>query len=308
MCLFLQSCSCLLSVISRFKMASKHVIRLSEVINFFKDEDKLVKKGENAVESGHVIHMVFDSDLHVVRGKVHASMRDRQYNVEIEFDIDWSVKSGKCDCPRGQLRCHHMAALLLFARDNISVTDKECAWNKSKQSQEKYVKKLRDMYPAKPHRSTDRNLTEEEIKVFKNKLSVFDGAVGFSWLLADEISSEESFIINVEDILFSQEYLIAQNRTEFFEDKIKLEENDANKIAELTIGQSENAKWLLARKNRLTASNFAVVLAACSRQRYPPSLFKRLSGAYILENIKAIQWGKLHEKKRHRSAGGSTWC
>ncbi|XP_044760381.1 uncharacterized protein LOC123317834 [Coccinella septempunctata] len=190
-----------------------------------------------------------------------------------------------------------MAALLLFARDNISVTDKECAWNKSKQSQEKNVKKLRDMYPAKPHRSTDRNLTEEEIKVFKNKLSVFDGAVGFSWLLADEISSEESFIINVEDILFSQEYLIAQNRTEFFEDKIKLEENDANKIAELTIGQSENAKWLLARKNRLTASNFAVVLAACSRQRYPPSLFKRLSGAYNLENIKAIQWGKLHEKK-----------
>lgn len=64
-------------------MASKHIIRLSEVMNFFKDEEKLVKRGENAVDSGHVINMLFDSDLLIIRGKVHASMKDRQYNVEV---------------------------------------------------------------------------------------------------------------------------------------------------------------------------------------------------------------------------------
>ncbi|KAK9745270.1 YqaJ-like viral recombinase domain [Popillia japonica] len=32
------------------------------------------------------------------------------------------------------------------------------------------------------------------------------------------------------------------------------------------------------------------------RGRFPPSLFKRLSGVYNLEGVKAIQWGRLHEK------------
>nr|CAH7751589.1 unnamed protein product [Callosobruchus chinensis] len=107
-------------------MASKYLIKLYDIVAFFKDEEKLISKGENAVGSGHVTSLVSDADLHLIRGKVHASMKDREYNVEVEFDSDWSLKSASCNCPRGQLRCHHMAALLLFARDKISVTDKEC--------------------------------------------------------------------------------------------------------------------------------------------------------------------------------------
>nr|CAI5853789.1 unnamed protein product [Callosobruchus analis] len=52
---------------------------------FFKDEEKLISKGENAVESGHVTSLISDADLQLIRGKVHASMKDREYNVEVIY-------------------------------------------------------------------------------------------------------------------------------------------------------------------------------------------------------------------------------
>ncbi|KAG5880647.1 hypothetical protein JTB14_015623 [Gonioctena quinquepunctata] len=67
------------------------------------------------------------------------------------------------------------------------------------------------------------------------------------------------------------------------------------KVAELTIGQAQNEKWLVCRKHRLTASNFGVVLGTCKRNRFPESLFKRLAGAYNLDHIKSVQWGREHE-------------
>nr|CAI5864959.1 unnamed protein product [Callosobruchus analis] len=154
-------------------MASKYVIKLHDIMMFFKDEEKLISKGENAVESGHVTSLISDADLHLIRGKVHASMKDREYNVEVEFNSEWVIISATCNCPRGQLRCHHMAALIVFARDNISVTDKECMWSKPKQLRDPDVKKLSDLYPPKDHRSPARDLTDEEIEQFKHKLSVF---------------------------------------------------------------------------------------------------------------------------------------
>lgn len=179
--------------------------------------------------------------------------------------------------------------MLLFARDNLSVTDKECAWKKSKPLKNQEIKKIKDIYPARPHRATERNLTEKEIDDFKKQLSVFDGAVGFSWLLADEIATDqEKFVVNIEDILFSEQYLSAEDKLLFFKSEVALGKHDILKVAEETIGQSNNSKWLLARKNRLTASNFSVVLAACRRQRYPSSLFKRLSGTLIYIYFKVL--------------------
>lgn len=77
-------------------MAAKHVIKITDIIKFFKDEEKLIRKGENAVESGHISNMTFDGDLKIVKGKVHASMRDRQYNVQVRklliFSQIWLLK------------------------------------------------------------------------------------------------------------------------------------------------------------------------------------------------------------------------
>ncbi|XP_044763742.1 uncharacterized protein LOC123320476 [Coccinella septempunctata] len=53
--------------------------------------------------------------------------------------------------------------------------------------------------------------------------------------------TSETFLINVENTLFSQEYSTAQNHLEFVEDKIKLEKNDVSKIAELTVRECKMA-------------------------------------------------------------------
>nr|CAI5852018.1 unnamed protein product [Callosobruchus analis] len=50
-------------------MASKYVIKLHDIMMFFKDEEKLIGKGENAVESGHVTSLISDADLHLLEEK-----------------------------------------------------------------------------------------------------------------------------------------------------------------------------------------------------------------------------------------------
>ncbi|VEN52943.1 unnamed protein product [Callosobruchus maculatus] len=266
-------------------MALKYVIKLHDIMAFFKDEEKLVSKRENAVESGHVNSLVSDADLHLIRGKVHASMKDRQLNLILTGSFNLLLATAQEDS-------HHMAALILFARDNISVTDKECVWSKPKQVRDPEVKKLSDLYPSKDHRSTTRDLTDEEIKQFKQKLSVFDGSVGFSWLLSEESDQEENAAspttVDIESLIFHEDYVTADDKLRHLEDQLKVDDESIKLIAEQTVGQQSNPRWFLARKNRLTASNFSAVIAACGRQRFPPSLFKRLLGTYNMEHLKAI--------------------
>lgn len=65
--------------------AEKRVVRINALLNFFKGEEKLISKGENAYSSGHCIERMFDPDVGIVSGKVHASMRDRKYDVKVSF-------------------------------------------------------------------------------------------------------------------------------------------------------------------------------------------------------------------------------
>ncbi|CAH1984472.1 unnamed protein product [Acanthoscelides obtectus] len=53
---------------------------------------------------------------------------------------------------------------------------------------------------------------------------------------------------------------------------------------------------ILPEKFRLTASSFGLIISACVKKRFPDSLFKTLLGEYNLDGIKAIQWGRTHEK------------
>ena len=66
------------------------------------------------------------------------------------------------------------------------------------------------------------------------------------------------------------------------------------KISRVTVGQRDNPAWHLARRGRLTASNFGNVLKA---KRVTPSLLKRLLGEYDLSRVKAVQWGVNNEEE-----------
>ena len=52
-------------------------VSLHTIMEFCSDEPKLVKRGENAVDSKHVIQMSYDADQQVLSGTVQASMKKK---------------------------------------------------------------------------------------------------------------------------------------------------------------------------------------------------------------------------------------
>ncbi|KAF5293941.1 hypothetical protein FQR65_LT20047 [Abscondita terminalis] len=130
-------------------MSEKHIIKLSAIIAFFKDDEKLISRGENALDSGHVKNSMFDASLRIAKGSVLASMRDKEYKVEVNFSPEWSIGSATCSCPRGQLVCHHMAAVILFCRYNVSVTDKSCLLQSLKKVKGDEIKTVAELFPPK---------------------------------------------------------------------------------------------------------------------------------------------------------------
>lgn len=175
-----------------------------------------------------------------------------------------------------------MAALAIFGHYNVSVTDKACSWNNKAYAPSSEVKTITEMFPPKVHRSIASDLSVQEIEDFKNKLKVFDGSVGFSWLLSNEMpANSEILVVDIEDLIFSEIYMQADDKTNFLIEKLQICDEKIMEISKSTVGQAQNENWLVYRKHRLTASNFGIVLGACRRNRYPKSLFKRLTGMIV---------------------------
>ncbi|XP_068732573.1 uncharacterized protein [Montipora capricornis] len=119
----------------------------------------------------------------------------------------------------------------------------------------------------------------------------------------NHFKSDEPPLVNqlpfptMEEIIFSDEFLEATRRQQQLDCLVRrsrLQETDILRISELTIGQRDNSAWFLARRGRLTASNFGSVLKA---KRITPSLVKRLLGEYDLSRVKAVQWGVNNEEE-----------
>ena len=74
----------------------------------------------------------------------------------------------------------------------------------------------------------------------------------------------------------------------------KLDEHEVARISQLTVSQRDNPAWHLARRGRLTASNFGSVLKA---KRVTSSLVKRLLGSMIYQESKQSNEGLTKKKK-----------
>ena len=101
----------------------------------------------------------------------------------------------------------------------------------------------------------------------------------------------------IEDIIYSEEFLQTQGYQQQLDCLVrqaKIPEECISRISDITVGQRNNPTWHLARRGRLTASNFGCVLKA---KRITPSLLKRLLGEYDLSRVKAVQWGVNNEEE-----------
>ena len=61
---------------------------LGEIARFFVNENKALVKGENAVESNHVVGVTQYLESGTLQGDIQASQRDKTYAVKVSFSHD----------------------------------------------------------------------------------------------------------------------------------------------------------------------------------------------------------------------------
>ncbi|CAI6364766.1 unnamed protein product [Macrosiphum euphorbiae] len=116
-----------------------------------------------------------------------------------------------------------------------------------------------------------------------------------SWLLKPEpdveVQFQQSSVVLINDIIVSDKYKISTTKTHLLKNKLSVSSEIILKVAQETIGQSKNIKWITYKKHRLTSSMYGNILAACYKKKYNPSLFKSLNNDYITTGVRAIEWG-----------------
>ncbi|KAK5648177.1 hypothetical protein RI129_003069 [Pyrocoelia pectoralis] len=244
------------------------LINLSVIVEVFSDEISVFKKGENCLESGHVLEVQFDGSLKMIRGRVLASMKKKSYQVEINLTEGFNIERVQCDCARGQYKCHHICAILLYANKNFSKTDTVCQW-KTPTSSTEISASVSELFPKTQYRATNRPVDEADKEFFFNELKGLNRFSGYFWILSPEqqhvpVPTEmKSFARILERSKNSSGVILKGNVVENF----KTSSREIFEIAKLTCGQNQNPMWHQMRLGRLTASNFGAVLGAGQRER-----------------------------------------
>ena len=215
------------------------------------------------------------------------------------MDEQHEIKSSDCECPGGAFKCSHAAALFIHGIHNLSRTDVECQWRKRKSNTSLSAQAVAEMFPPpKKYTALGRKPVQVDRAQLYEDLKQYGGFTGLCWLLSSEPPAfNELPIPTIEDIIFSEEFPQTrglQQQLDCLVRRSRILEEDILKISRITVGQRDNPAWHLARRGRLTASNFGSVLKA---KRVTPSLLKRLLGEYDLSRVKAVQWGVNNEEE-----------
>lgn len=115
------------------------------------------------------------------------------------------------------------------------------------------------------------------------------------WIVSSEPPPPKVDVPYVEDLLLTEGYTSATDKVQWLKTYLSVSKEQIEQVAQLTNGQTSNHLWSMVKKNRLTASNFGVVLSAIKRQRFPPSLYKQIFASYNLSTKDAILWGISNE-------------
>ena len=141
-----------------------------------------------------------------------------------------------------------------------------------------------------------RSPNTEDRQALYGSLKAYGRFTGLCWLVCPEPAPQAKLPVpTIEEIIYSEEFIQTrgtQQQLDCLVRKAKLTEADILLVSQITVGQRDNPTWHLARRGRLTASNFGSVLHA---KRVTPSLLKRLLGEYDISRVKAVQWGVNNE-------------
>ena len=169
----------------------------------------------------------------------------------------------------------------------------ECQWRKRKSTSSQSFLAVEEMFPApKKYVAISRSPNSEDRSAFYQSLKEYGRFTGLCWLMSPEPLPQAKLPVpTIEEIIYSDEFIQttgAQQQLDCLVRKAKITEANVLLISQITVGQRDNPAWHLARRGRLTASNFGSVLHA---KRVTPSLLKRLLGEYDSSRVKTVQWG-----------------
>lgn len=239
------------------------------------------------------------------------------------FQIEFSnkgIKEAHCDCVRGQVSCHHMAAVLLHAFRNVSITDRSCVWSernkgghvdkdvnipmdafrkrKKKPEGKNVNKKKSKNEETEVYRATfPCHLTDEEKEHLVKEIQKCKGAAQhFAWLLSKEPPPENEIeedsqddnnenkvqlIINTpKDIILTEDFAKAACKETYLTSQLGLNWDVIQDIAEATKGQRANPFWFVLREWRITASKFGDVLRTYTKRNGPTPCKSLLESLY----------------------------
>ena len=220
-----------------------------------------------------------------------------------------NIKSTECECPRGELKCSHAAAIFIYGIHNLSRTDVECQWRRKKTVAT--VQAASQMFPLpenkKYYSPLSRAPRNEDREWLYRQLRQYGKFTGVCWLLSREPEPAAQLPLKtIEEIIFSEGFLREQTSLEQLEyliKNVKVGQDIIKEVSALTTGQRDNPAWHLARKGRLTASNFGPVLKA---KWVTQALTTRLLGDYDLSRVRAIAWGVDNEEMAIKAFTAST--
>lgn len=93
-------------------MITNHIVSMATIAQFFSDNLSVLAKGETAArKSNRVAKFNYDAGTRMVFGVVDPSMKKQKYKVAIYLDEQFTIERATCECPNGQHRCSHIAAL-----------------------------------------------------------------------------------------------------------------------------------------------------------------------------------------------------
>ncbi|XP_031327208.1 uncharacterized protein LOC116183038 [Photinus pyralis] len=184
-------------------------------------------------------------------------MKKRSYQVEINLDRDGSIQieNINCQCARGQFKCHHIAAILLYSHKNFSKTDKMCQWKAPSSSGPENVVSVKDLFPKPQHRSTNRNVDTADKEFFYCQLKSLNRFSGFCWLLSPEQKTLHTEVKSFSKILELSKIVNGEIDEIRLFTNFQVTEKEIVQVAATTCGQNENPTWHQMRLGRLTATN-----------------------------------------------------
>ena len=145
--------------------------------------------------------------------------------------------------------------------------------------------------PAKQYCCLSRNPTQSNRSAFYSGLKEYGRLTALCGLMSPEPATVSNLPIpTIVDIIYSEEFLKIQGSQQQIDCLVR-QGKDFRwihlKIRNITIGQRNNPSWHLARRGRLTGSNFGCISNA---KRETQSLLKCLLGEYDLFGVNGLQW------------------